>query len=251
MVEVRRRVRFFPQLEGEAVRHRGMAGLGAPELMMIFLVLLAGAGIAGLIWAIRKGSSRSSDTAPAPGPSGWLADPSGHQYRYWDGSAWTDHVSDNGAVSVARLAPTDRFAMPLPTPTKASKAGPLRWYEPLVYIAILAVWMTVTIGVGTVVANASLEGKVATTQAEADQYNADANGSGRGATIVVALIAMAFIAQKVGYRGRDAFMLLIPIWGFLITFKLLWRLACLNRHYWAPAPTKRVVVGQPVAGTLG
>jgi hypothetical protein len=43
--------------------------------------------------------------APAQAPVGaapaaWLADPTGrHQLRYWDGSAWTANVSDNGAVS--------------------------------------------------------------------------------------------------------------------------------------------------------
>jgi hypothetical protein len=30
-------------------------------------------------------------------PAGWLADPSGrHQQRYWSGSGWTDHVTDDG-----------------------------------------------------------------------------------------------------------------------------------------------------------
>ena len=29
-------------------------------------------------------------------PAGWYPDPSGeHASRYWDGSAWTDHVSEN------------------------------------------------------------------------------------------------------------------------------------------------------------
>jgi len=33
-------------------------------------------------------------------PAAWSADPTGrHQLRYWDGSAWTANVSDNGAVS--------------------------------------------------------------------------------------------------------------------------------------------------------
>jgi hypothetical protein len=32
---------------------------------------------------------------------GWYADPtSRHQFRYWDGSQWTDHVSDGGTRSV-------------------------------------------------------------------------------------------------------------------------------------------------------
>src|SRR4051812_41423274 len=33
-------------------------------------------------------------------PAGWQPDPRGrHEYRYWDGSKWTDHVSDKGVVS--------------------------------------------------------------------------------------------------------------------------------------------------------
>lgn len=42
-------------------------------------------------------------TAGAPAgsvPAAWSADPTGrHQLRYWDGSAWTTNVSDNGVVS--------------------------------------------------------------------------------------------------------------------------------------------------------
>lgn len=39
--------------------------------------------------------------APAAAPAGgWHPDPTGrHQQRWWDGSAWTDQVADNGAVS--------------------------------------------------------------------------------------------------------------------------------------------------------
>ncbi|HEY5888075.1 MAG TPA: DUF2510 domain-containing protein, partial [Acidimicrobiales bacterium] len=34
------------------------------------------------------------------GAAGWQPDPNGrHEYRYWDGSAWTDQVSDGGVVS--------------------------------------------------------------------------------------------------------------------------------------------------------
>ena len=36
-------------------------------------------------------------TAPGASPPGWHPDPGGrHQYRYWDGSRWTEHVSDHG-----------------------------------------------------------------------------------------------------------------------------------------------------------
>ena len=37
--------------------------------------------------------------APGP-PAGWHPDPVGrHEYRYWDGVAWTDQVSDAGVVA--------------------------------------------------------------------------------------------------------------------------------------------------------
>lgn len=36
-----------------------------------------------------------------PPERGWHTDPTGrHQSRYWDGSAWTSHVSDAGTVAV-------------------------------------------------------------------------------------------------------------------------------------------------------
>lgn len=38
--------------------------------------------------------------AATSAPAAWLADPRGrHQLRYWDGVAWTDHVSDDGEAS--------------------------------------------------------------------------------------------------------------------------------------------------------
>jgi uncharacterized protein YxjI len=46
-------------------------------------------------------------------PAAWHADPTGrHQYRYWDGQNWTDHVSDNGIQStdpVQQAPRMDRF----------------------------------------------------------------------------------------------------------------------------------------------
>jgi uncharacterized protein YxjI len=39
-------------------------------------------------------------------PARWLPDPmSRHQLRYWDGKAWTEHVSDDGVQSVDRVQP--------------------------------------------------------------------------------------------------------------------------------------------------
>jgi hypothetical protein len=43
--------------------------------------------------------------APATWSAQWMPDPSGsHQLRWWDGSAWTEHVSDNGVASVEMSA---------------------------------------------------------------------------------------------------------------------------------------------------
>lgn len=47
-----------------------------------------------------------SDDAP-----GWMPDPSGaHDHRYWDGSQWTEHVSDGGVAAV------DPYVAPAPAP---------------------------------------------------------------------------------------------------------------------------------------
>nr|WP_242061436.1 DUF2510 domain-containing protein [Microbacterium ureisolvens] len=38
---------------------------------------------------------------PPPVPAQWAADPHGrHQHRWWDGARWTEHVSNDGVVTV-------------------------------------------------------------------------------------------------------------------------------------------------------
>ena len=67
--------------------------------------------------------------------SGWHSDPlQHHQYRYWSGSEWTEHVSDGGTVSADPIwEPHPRPAStptplphgsPLPPPTIAPSAAP-------------------------------------------------------------------------------------------------------------------------------
>jgi hypothetical protein len=44
--------------------------------------------------------------APLPGPpaAAWHPDPAArHQFRYWDGETWTEHVSDNGVATTDAL----------------------------------------------------------------------------------------------------------------------------------------------------
>ena len=67
-------------------------------------------------------------------PAGWQPDPRGrHEYRYWDGSQWTDHVSDKGEVSsdpVADASRAQRFARRPPRRRSSrrgdGRAGPSR-----------------------------------------------------------------------------------------------------------------------------
>ena len=42
--------------------------------------------------------------------AGWLADPTKrHEYRYWNGSAWTEHVADDGVQGTDPVDGLDRF----------------------------------------------------------------------------------------------------------------------------------------------
>jgi uncharacterized RDD family membrane protein YckC len=65
-------------------------------------------------------------------PPRWAADPLGrHQYRYWDGAQWTEHVADNGmnGVDPPTAAPPAAGSMAAPLPgTSASTwaAAPTR-----------------------------------------------------------------------------------------------------------------------------
>jgi uncharacterized RDD family membrane protein YckC len=62
-------------------------------------------------------------TTPEPpihdNPARWAPDPLGrHQYRYWDGSQWTEHVSDDG-----RVGTDPPIANPAPTTNPAPATG--------------------------------------------------------------------------------------------------------------------------------
>lgn len=55
---------------------------------------------------VGQGRGRSDAVAEASDfvPAGWHTDPSGrHELRYWDGSDWTDHVSDAGKTKTDPL----------------------------------------------------------------------------------------------------------------------------------------------------
>jgi hypothetical protein len=59
----------------------------------------------------------------------WLPDPSGaHELRYWNGTSWTEHVSDQGTtgqdpVITEYPPPADAFPPPPPAPPTGAPAG--------------------------------------------------------------------------------------------------------------------------------
>jgi uncharacterized membrane protein YhaH (DUF805 family) len=62
---------------------------------------------------------------PALPPANWYADPSGrHQYRYFDGAQWTEHVADDGRVRLDPLGPPPRSEQTLVTPPVAAQPEP-------------------------------------------------------------------------------------------------------------------------------
>jgi len=79
----------------------------------LLLAVVPIANIALLVFLILEGVAGPNAYGPDPklGASSlqqvsqvaasWLADPSGrHELRYWDGTRWTEHVSDKGVTSV-------------------------------------------------------------------------------------------------------------------------------------------------------
>ena len=51
----------------------------------------------------------------------WLPDPAGlHQLRWWDGTVWTEHVSDNGTQSID---PMESTSPPPPPSAGARRSG--------------------------------------------------------------------------------------------------------------------------------
>jgi hypothetical protein len=56
--------------------------------------------------------------------AGWKSDPFGrHELRYWDGGAWTAHVSDAGVQGSDEPVPSDPAAPPPPPPAPAAAAA--------------------------------------------------------------------------------------------------------------------------------
>ena len=87
--------------------------LGAPELLIILLVLGLPVGVAiAVILAVRTKATRpgraGAPNFPPPPPSvrpDWYPDPSGRfDVRYHDGSRWTEHVARAGIAATDPLS---------------------------------------------------------------------------------------------------------------------------------------------------
>ena len=68
--------------------------------------------------------------------AGWQPDPFGrHEVRYWDGSAWTAHVSDAGVTGTDEPVPSPEGAVPPPPPPPpppaSSASGGGSWKDKL------------------------------------------------------------------------------------------------------------------------
>ena len=65
-------------------------------------------------------------------PPGWYADPTGrHTYRYWDGSRWSNQVSDGGTAAIDPNHLDEQTAGIPPAPgTQAPTTGPTSADEP-------------------------------------------------------------------------------------------------------------------------
>jgi hypothetical protein len=87
---------------------------------------------------------------PTGTPAGWYPDPYGrHEQRYWDGTTWTEHVSDQGVTSTdAPAAPSVPPLTPWSPPGGASGSGGGSSRPTWLLPAIIAAVVLVAAGVG-------------------------------------------------------------------------------------------------------
>jgi hypothetical protein len=109
----------------------GVTGVSTTRSLLVIGGVVGALGTALAIPVVRDITARQEllqDRDPAPlqrpgvrqfaapttvdGP-GWYPDPSGgFDHRYWDGSAWTEHVSRGGVASTAPVLPADWYPDP-------------------------------------------------------------------------------------------------------------------------------------------
>src|SRR5450631_2102223 len=76
-------------------------------------------------------------------PAGWYSDPTGRSdQRYWDGNAWTDHVSRAGVQGSDPFSATS--TQPVTRPAVATQRKKPKW--PWVLGGILATFLVIGVG---------------------------------------------------------------------------------------------------------
>ncbi|MFM7225433.1 MAG: DUF2510 domain-containing protein [Actinomycetota bacterium] len=156
-------------------------------------------------------------------PAGWYADPAGeHASRYWDGTAWTDHVSE---------AP--------PTHPTGSGGGAARTTGGTVVKFLAVLYGLLTASSLAMVLFVGIFGPERADYGSQAAYEQAFNRSVSEFQIVGLLVvfsAVAFVAPKVGYRTRDIGFMLVPIWSVVFLVRILWRFAHLPEIYWSTRP---------------
>jgi Domain of unknown function (DUF4190)/Protein of unknown function (DUF2510) len=130
----------------------------------------------------------------------WRADPfRRHEHRYWDGAAWTDHVSDRGLQSTDLPVPSPPLSPSLPAPpprpgTGSSAVGRDRVVAPLPHpgpvnpfaIAALVLGIVWVLWIGSLLA--VIFGHVALSHIR------DSGGVQRGRGMAIAGLVLGYVA---------------------------------------------------------
>ena len=154
---------------------------------------------------------RLAPTPPPPPPAGWFADPMRrHEHRYWDGSRWTDHVSNGGVLaSDALLPPAPNQSVVQPPSPVAAFGPPPSFRAPredngfVHFLRFLVAWLLMVMLI----------------------------------YVIVGFVWMMFAMSATGRRKRDVLMLFIPIWGTIVGVQTMWRYTAKN-VYWSVRPDR-------------
>jgi hypothetical protein len=153
---------------------------------------------------------------------GWQPDPTGrHELRYWDGTAWTDQVSDQGTASTDPLNASAPAVAPGYAPAAAGGRGQIGKPSPVGMTILLTI---VTLGIYGII-------WLYRQQEELKRYSGE--GIGGVLAVVIALvfgIASPFIlanevqknyereGQQSPIKTVEGLWVLIPLIGMLIFY---------------------------------
>lgn len=104
----------------------------------------------------------------------------------------------------------------------------------------ILVALAIPVIVATIVAMQIVDGSAYLTQAEYEQATDTAALAAVFAVFPLYLLFFAVMAPKVSYRRRDCFFLFVPVWSYVFTFVVLWRLTGLAHRDWSHRPEEWV-----------